>query len=323
MRVLKTINPLLWRVMVFFGIFLLASGVIGPRIISGGILFSGGFAIYGGIGKALIFSAIAFAILVRRSKSTLQIQPWEPKSLVWIVASALSFWLTWLNVDYLLASPHNPSHIILAHGSLLAGVVFACIGSIGPSNICGLWRAYKHELLISGAIAITFYWFLQAVYALWRPLASMVLQCVNALLGASGLHAAIFSSNTLVFDKFGITVAEYCSGIESIALFTGLYIIVGLLDWNKLNKRRFISIFPFALLVLCLLNVVRVYVLIMAGYYINPAIAFSLFHTYAGLVFFIVYSAVFWAILYKYMLKKHHKKEVHSEKANRLGGSSR
>jgi exosortase/archaeosortase family protein len=59
-----------------------------------------------------------------------------------------------------------------------------------------------------------------------------------------------------------------------------------------------------ALLLLFGLNILRVYVLVMAGYYINPQIAFSLFHTYAGMVFFIIYSGIFWAVSYKWMLQK-------------------
>ena len=104
-------------------------------------------------------------------------------------------------------------------------------------------------------------------------------------------------------DKFGITVAEFCSGIESIALFTALYAIVGLLDRHRLNIKRYLWIFPIALVLLFGLNIVRVYSLIMAGYYIDPEIAFSLFHTYAGMVFFILYSVVFWLVAYKYLLK--------------------
>jgi len=65
---------------------------------------------------------------------------------------------------------------------------------------------------------------------------------------------------------------------------------------------------------LFVLNIVRVYGLIMAGYYINPEIAFSLFHTYAGMVFFILYSAVFWAVAYRYLINR---KEVRYDKESK------
>jgi exosortase/archaeosortase family protein len=145
---------------------------------------------------------------------------------------------------------------------------------------------------------------LLTVYVLWKVLAAAVLHSVKWLLNTAGIHAAIFPPRTLFLDKFGIEVAQYCSGIESIALFTGLYAIIGTLDWHKFNHRKLFIAFPLALLVLFGLNILRVFVLILAGYYISPQIAFSLFHTYAGMIFFIVYAGVFWTLFYKRLIRR-------------------
>lgn len=304
MRKLPTINPLLQRVIVFLCLFVIISGVAGPRIISGGILFRDGFGVYGGLGKALIFALIAFVLLVRHNKSRLELRPWRLVSLWWFVAAIIFFMLAWMGTSSLLVGQRELQNLVMAHAGLLLSLAFTVVGCFGLKNIQSLWLMYRREIVMSVGLAIVFYAFLTIVYALWQPLASIVLYSVNGLLGLSGLEATILLPHTLVFDKFGITVAEYCSGIESIALFTGLYAIVGLLDWKRLNVRRYFIVFPFALLVLFMLNIVRVYGLIMAGYHINIDIAFSLFHTYAGMVFFIIYSAVFWAIAYKYLINK-------------------
>lgn len=298
----ETITPLLQRVIVFACLFVIISGILGPPIISGGILFRDGFVIYGGIGKAVLFSLIAFALLVRHNKTKITLLPWKPLLLSWIAAAAFCFALAWMAISNLLGGEQQPGYVFLAHGGLLLGLIVTAIGCMGPLNIQKVWATYRREIVISLVVGAAFYLFLQLVYLLWQPLASLVLVCVNALLGISGLEATIVPPHTLMFDKFGITIAEFCSGVESIALFTGLYAIVGLLDWKKLNKKRYFTVFPIALLGLCVFNIFRVYGLIMAGYYINPEIAFSLFHTYAGMVFFILYSAVFWAIAYKYLL---------------------
>lgn len=309
MKLLKTITPLLWRVIVFLCLFLLISGIAGPRIISGGILFKDGFGLYGGVGKALIFALIAFFLLARHNKTQVVLTPWQPLLLGWLVASFIAFMASWAGVDGLLAGDRQPMNLILAHSGLLLSIICAVIACMGPKNIQLLWRQYSREALISVGLAVAFYVFLTVVYALWQPLASVVLWGVGGLLDISGLKSMIVPPHTLIFDKFGITIAEYCSGIESIALFTSLYAVVGLLDWHRINKRRYFMVFPFALLVLFGLNIVRVYALIMAGYHINQEIAFSLFHTYAGMVFFILYSAVFWALAYKYLLGKPKKEE--------------
>lgn len=301
-KLYKTITPLQKRVIVFGILFVVISGVIGPRIISGGIMIRDGFAAYGGVGKALLFSLIAFLLLARHTKAKLKLIPWRPGLLVWAIVGVACLAFSWNAVSHLLAGERLFYHLLTAHAGLIMGLVFTAISCLGIENIKQLWHTYQREIINAGAIGISFYIFLQIVYLLWQPLASIVLISVNYLLGISGLEAVIAPPNTLIFDKFGITIAEFCSGVESIALFTGLYAIMGLLDWKKLNKKRYFAVFPVALLGLCLFNIVRVYVLIMAGYYINPEIAFSLFHTYAGMVFFIIYSAIFWAVAYKYLL---------------------
>ncbi|MEK7152651.1 MAG: archaeosortase/exosortase family protein [Patescibacteria group bacterium] len=285
-------------------IFIVISGIVGPRIISGGILFRDGFALYGGIGKALIFGCVAFVLLARHHKADMTIRPWKPVLLGWIAAAAITFAIAWASINMLLLGERGFQNLAFAHGCLILSLILAAIGCLGPANMRLLWHGYRQIIMGSAAIAAVFYLFLLAVYALWQPLASIVLHSVKELLGLVGLEVTVVRPHTLMFDKFGVTIAEYCSGVESIALFTGLYAIVGLLDWKRMNIRRYFIVLPFALLGLCLCNILRVFGLIMAGYHINPQIAFSLFHTYAGMVFFILYSVVFWSIAYKYLLKK-------------------
>lgn len=304
MHYIKTIPQLFWQGIVFLVIFIAVSGVIGPRIISGGILFRDGFALYGGLGKAFIFGCIAFALLARHNKKDIKLDPWKPTQLGWAAAALALFALAWVSVGNLLDGQRNLANLTLAHGGLVAGLLSAAVGCFGLENLRTLWKTYRAVIVRSAIIAGVFYLFLQLVYMLWRPLATAVLVSVNFLLDLTGLHSVFVPPHTLMFDKFGITVAEYCSGIESIALFTGLYVIVGLLDWQRINRQRYYLIFPFALLGLFAMNILRVFGLIMAGYHINPEIAFSMFHTYAGMVFFILYSGIFWAFSYKYLINK-------------------
>ena len=300
----KTITPLLGRVIVFLCLFLVITGLSGPRIIDNDIMSRDGFAYYGGIGKALIFGVIAFVLLARRTKAKVSLRPWRPALLGWLGVALLSFMWGWSSIDSLLVGERTPLTLLGAHGGLLGSLVFAALSCFGLPNIQTLFSRYQQEIVRALGMAVAFYIFLLVVYALWQPLASVVLFCVNSLLGVTGLQATILPPHTLMFDQFGITIAEFCSGVESIALFTSLYAVVGLLDWHRLNKRRYFMVFPFALLVLFGLNIVRVYGLIMAGYHIDPGIAFSLFHTYAGMVFFILYSAAFWVVAYKHLLNK-------------------
>jgi exosortase/archaeosortase family protein len=298
----KAIVPLLTRTIAFLCLFVIISGVIGPHIISHGLVSKGGFQVYGGAGKALLFASICLLILVQRKRNLVVLKPWRLIQLVWLILMILSTSAAWYSVNKLIGNSSITGWAVLANICLIASVIFAAGASFGPSNLRLLFRAYKKELIITLGLAVAFYIFLLLVYSLWRVLAIIVLHSVSWLLHLSGLTAVILPPRTLLLSKFGIDIAQYCSGIESIALFTGLYLLIGVLDWNRLQHQKFLYIFPLALLILFALNILRVFILILAGYYINQHIAFSLFHTYAGMVFFIIYSAIFWTVSYKRLL---------------------
>jgi len=301
---LKAVYPILFRVAVFLVLFVIFSGILGPRIISHGLVNKDGFQIYGGAGKALLFGVICLAILVYRKGIDVVLKKWTYINVIWLVLAVLSLILAWVSVGKLIAGVSGLEWPILAHVGLLLSIIFALIGSFGLSDLMSLLKRYKREILISIGLAVLFYIFLYAVYSLWGVLAYVVLYSVRPLLQVSGVSAEIVKPNILLLSKFGIQIAEYCSGIESIALFTGLFAVIGVLDWHRFNHKKLFWVFVPALVVLFGFNILRVYGLILAGFYIDQQIAFSLFHTYAGMVFFILYSIIFWGVSYKWLLQK-------------------
>lgn len=291
------------RTIVFLGIFIIFSGIIGPRIISHGLINQAGFEFYGGAGKALLFGVLALLLLLWHARKPLpRLESWHWRNLSWIVLLAVCLIGTWIGVGYLINGSHMVLWPVLTHACLLSGVMFAAMGVFGTRNLHILFAKYKREVGVALLLAVGFFGFLYLVYGLWTYLAAAVLHAVQWLLERIGLHSTLLPPRTLLFDKFGINIAETCSGIESIALFSAFYALVGVLDWPRLNHRKLFYMFVPALLVLFGFNILRVALLILAGYYINPRIAFSLFHTYAGMLFFILYSILFWAVCYDFML---------------------
>lgn len=301
---LKAAAPLLTRTAAFLAVFAIFSGIIGPRIISHGLVDKDGFEIYGGAGKSVFFAALALMLLIYHRGVNVQLKRWHWLNVSWLILGALTICGAWYGVDKLIAGTHGIIWPMLVHVCLLASVIFAAGAAFGPSNLRLLGKTYKQEILIAIGLGIAFYIFLYIVYGLWRVLAGVVLHSVQWLMNRVGPKSQLLPPRTLVFSKFGINIAETCSGIESIALFTALYALVGVLDWKRLNHQRFLWIFPIGLIILFLFNILRVFVLILGGYYINPQIAFSLFHTYAGMIFFILYSILFWAVSYRWMLQE-------------------
>ena len=300
---LKAAAPLLKRTAVFLCLFVLVSGVIGPRIVAGGLMESAGFAVYGGAGKALLFGLLAFGLLVRSKPLPGTVPSWERRNLAWFAAAVLFALGAWLGVGWLLHGSSQMIIILLTHLFLLLCAACLAIGSFGAGTLHFLWGGYKKDILVAAVSAIGFYAFLEIIYGMWQSLSVVLAYGVRSLLQLGGVTAEIVPPMTLLLDKFGVTIERTCSGIESIALFSGLYVLIGLLDWRKLNLRRMLFIFPLALIVLFAVNILRVYGLIIAGYYIDPHLVLGLFHTYAGMLFFIIFSGVFWALSYRWLLR--------------------
>jgi exosortase/archaeosortase family protein len=293
---------LVMRSLIFLVIFLSASGLIGSRVVAGGLAHRDGFAIYGRMGETFLFAAVAFSILIQRRLQKIELEVWSKSSAIWLALSFANFAAVWFATEKL-AAGFSGIWTAEAHIFLICGVIFAAVGVFGLENLRNFLSILRKELVTALILSAAFYGFLMLVYSQWKLLTLAILFVVSGLLHLSGLAAATEPGNVLIVSKFSVSIAQYCSGIESIALFTALYALVGLIDWTHFDRRKFFGLFFPALLLMFGLNIVRIYSLIMAGYFINQHIAFSLFHTYAGMVLFIGYSAVFWVVAYKWMLK--------------------
>ena len=107
----------------------------------------------------------------------------------------------------------------------------------------------------------------------------------------------------LAFEGFMVRIAQTCSGIDSIFLFTALYIGVLVWDWEILNKKKAIFMFFPGVIGAFMLNISRIFLLILAGVYISKSFALNTFHTNASAILFLVYFAVFWKLGYKWVKK--------------------
>ena len=283
--------------------FFAFSAAVGSRIITHGLVGQDGFQIYGGAGKALLFGLVCLAVLIHRRGAGVEPRSWSVLNLLWVPA-ALSMGAAWYSIGRLSPGVDGLAWEVVAHVCLLGGVALAAAAAFGPSNLYALARWYWREIIVSVVLAAAFYCFLTVVYGLWNVLAGVVLRSVTVLLRVSGVDVTLAHQHTLILGTFGVDIARYCSGIESIALFTALYLLVAVLDWKRLDHKRLGLLFLPALAVLFGVNIARVYALILAAYYVNATIALGFFHTYAGMVFFIIYSALFWKVSYGWLLVK-------------------
>ena len=91
----------------------------------------------------------------------------------------------------------------------------------------------------------------------------------------------------IVAHDFPVTIARQCSGVEGLALTTGFMVIYALLMRGELINRRYWGVlFPVALLISWVLNIVRIIGLLLIGAYVSPQHAINGFHSYGGWLMF-------------------------------------
>lgn len=298
-----TASPLLRRTAAFLVVFVVSAGIIRAHVIGNGLIGQNGFQFYGWAGKALVFGLLALLVLIWRRGQQIKLKPWHRLNTIWLILAVAALAGAWLGISRLADGVQSAGQPLLAHVCLIASTALAAIGTFGPANLRLIARTYRREGLVSLGLTGLFCIFLLLAYGLWQIAAAIVARAVSWLLNSANLSTSILPGHNLVLDRFAVTIDQYGSGIESIALFTGLYVLIGILDWQRFNHRKLLAVFPIAVALLFICNILRVFVLIVAGYYINQHIAFSLFHTYAGMLFFILYSIVFWAVSYRWLLK--------------------
>lgn len=295
-----------YRLGLFVSIFLALSMGLGKLIIGSNLLYGAGFWVYGGGGKAVLFGLVVLVILItKQTQSFNKLEPFQCRQAIWgLVATVLTIGLVAVLGSL---QQHIKNWLLLGLAHLLLWGIIGClaVAVFGGLNLVRLYRTYKRQLVIATVVAGLFYGLFNIIYRLWAVLAGLVLHDVRWLLILSGLQATVAPPRTLVLTKFGVTIEQYCSGIESLALFAGLFTLIAVLDWQRFNHRRLVLAFGVGLMGLFGCNILRVYLLIVAGFYISPKIAFTLFHSYAGMVLFIAYFWLYWRLVYRWLQPIH------------------
>ena len=199
---------------------------------------------------------------------------------------------------------------IFSHTCLLLGVFFSIIGFFDVDFLKKLWKDFYKQILLFGLIGAGFWMVFDYVYELWPYLSGIVLVSEVALLKLISPMVSIMPPLTIVLPNFSITIADYCSGIESIVLFSFLHLMITFYEWKRINKVRIFLIYFPLVVGLFMVNILRVFFIILVGMFYSPDIAAKLFHTYLGMVLFIIYFFVVWRFTYPFILKKH-KKQSH------------
>ncbi len=300
------LKSLLVRLFVFSCLFIAVTGVLGPWIISTRLLYGFSFFIYANMGKMLLFSVVAFVILTRKKYKDIPVFPYRRSNIFFVVVAVILMGLFYIAGQRLLLEPSAFSNLwlfMVAHALIIAIPVFLAVGVFGLAFMRYFVHRFKQELLVCLVMSVVFYFAIFQVWKLWPYFSGVVLKSVSFLLSLHVSPVREIGPLTLFVDDFAVRVEQSCSGLDSIFLFSALYSLIVLVEWQQFRKLRVLLIFFPALLGLFLVNILRVYVLILVGVYISPQLAMRLFHTYLGMVFFMVYFYFFWMYAMKWLKK--------------------
>lgn len=103
---------------------------------------------------------------------------------------------------------------------------------------------------------------------------------------------------------FRVGISKVCSGIDSLLFFISLFAILVVLNWKDMDKKRMALLFVPGLIGTFLLNIIRVFLLIVIAVKISPEFAVDTFHTNAGWILFLGYFITFWHFGSKWVMKK-------------------
>jgi exosortase len=184
------------------------------------------------------------------------------------------------------------------HATLILVPVSLLVGVFGPDFIKAFIKAFYKELFLGALLAIAYDLAIFQVWKLWPYFSQGVLQVVRMTSLVFTHNVQVIAPYTLYVNNFGVEIAEACSGLDSLFMFLTLSFLAGAIDWKNIPHKRLALMFIPGIIGLYLVNILRVFSLVMIGAFVSPELALKLFHTYLGMVLFIIYFFLFWKVVY-------------------------
>mgnify|MGYP006282712083 CR=1 FL=1 len=182
-------------------------------------------------------------------------------------------------------------------------VLAAAFIALGVFNLFAFRKFYR-EITLSVVISFCFFSFAMFLRSSWGIFSSVVGKAVMFLFSITLSNPVLtFNDFTLSVNGFSASIGPPCSGIESIAMFTSIFMLLVLYDFQTVKKKLIAPFLILGLVGMYLMTIIRIYLLFFVGR-TNPELAMSLFHTNLGWILFVVYMLAFLYFAYPKMLVK-------------------
>jgi len=167
----------------------------------------------------------------------------------------------------------------------------------------GFFRKVYRSLIVF--VSINYLFFITYVLLSLSKLSEFTAAFVNTLLSffSSGTSLVMHSDiPSLSLGDFTVNIGPACSGVQSLFMFAGLFILLVVYEYKRLDFERSAFVFVLGLISIYLLNIIRVTVLMVIGQK-YPGFALGMFHSNAAWILFSVYMLVLMYCCYSWMKK--------------------
>jgi exosortase/archaeosortase family protein len=307
----KGFKQFLWKTGIFVVVFLAIQLVTIKITADTNIMFLTPIYIVD-LAKVGLFVLVLFFVAYRKKLFKLKEKKFETKSLITFgILEILSlifyfkFKLFVLN-NLNMINAHLHLFQFITYFILFLTLVLLGLAIFGWNFSKYFIKKFKKEILIFIGLFSVTYVISYYVQQSWHYFSFIVANAVKYLLSTISQTSLTFQGNlpVIAFNNFAIAIGSPCSGIESLFLFTMLYLFITCFDWKVLNKKKLAIMFIPGVISVFLLNIIRIDLLILLGAYVSPNFALGVFHTNASWILFLAYFGLFWGLLYKWMKRK-------------------
>ncbi len=176
---------------------------------------------------------------------------------------------------------------------------------------------FKKEIMVLGVIGIVYYYlttYFQYSWFIFSVVVTRILGFMFSLLYKEVWVHDISSFNEVLagggpvlgVSGFSARIGAPCSGTDSLLMFLSLLWFILIIDFNKLNLKRYMMIMLLGCFGIFLVNIIRIFLLFLVGIHISPGLAVGFFHSNIGWILFIAYFGIFWWMVSRYVYKKRH-----------------
>jgi len=295
-------------IILFVGIQLILSGIIAKTQLPSEIKPFG----MDDLALATIF-IVVIILAINKEKiirvKEYKINKWE--RIISIIGMIITFIIYFQYKKYLISNVDYVKNYLYVFTTIEYTILFLALFLLitmiyGIRMIINVYKNYKKEIIIIILGTIILYLVIKEFQKLWPYFSGIVGISVKWLLDLISPTTFYYLGEipVLHFEGFAIGIAETCSGIASILLFTALYIAGLAWDWKIINKKKALLLYLPAVIGAFALNIIRIFMMMIIGAYISESFAINAFHTNASLILFLIYYTLFWKISYKWMIKK-------------------